>query len=100
MANFFYNPAASQPNAGTPVLLTEAQWRARVAQWVDTVDQLESLLVAGVGVQWFRAPDGDYWTDVNPAAPPAFTPSPSDAGNPNMLSTDTTTWSSNNAAGA
>lgn len=94
MANFFYNPSASQPNSGVPVLLTEAQWRARIAAWVDQVDVLEANLVANVGVNWFRAPDGDYWTDVNAAPPPAFTPTSSDASNPAMLTTDTSTWSS------
>jgi hypothetical protein len=98
MAGFFWNP---QPgNTLTAVVLTEAQWRTRLAPWVDNVDILESLLVANVGVQWFRAPDGDYWNDVNGAAPPAFTPTASNAGNANMLTTDTTTWGSDNAMGA
>jgi hypothetical protein len=101
MPGFFWNPAATDPNSvNGPQVLTEAQWRARLAQWVYTIDVLEVQLQANVGVQWLRAPDGDYWVDVNVAVPPAFTPTPSDAANPNMLSTDTTTWAANTPPGA
>lgn len=100
MPGFFYNPAAAQPNAGVPVVLTEAQWRTRIAQWVDQVDVLEAQLAANIGVQWFRTPDGDYWVDANLVAPPVFTPVASDAANANMLSTDTTTWAANTPPGA
>jgi hypothetical protein len=93
MANFYWNPNSSQPNPGVPVVLTEAQWRVQIARWVDQVDVLEANLVANVGVNWFRTPDGDYWTDVNAAPPPAFTPPASNAANAAMLTTDTTTWS-------
>lgn len=100
MPGFFYNPAPTQPNAGVAVALTEAQWRAQIARWVDQIDVLEAQLTANIGVQWFRAPDGDYWVDVNVAFPPAFTPTSSDAASPNMLSTDTTTWAANTPPGA
>ena len=96
MAGFFYNPNNSQPNPGVAVVLTEAQWRARLAPWVSTVDAIEALLAANVGVQWFRAPDGDYWVDVNVAFPPAFTPPATNAANANMQFTDNTAWDSSN----
>jgi hypothetical protein len=98
MAGFFYNP--QQGNSATAVVLTEAQWRARLTQWVQSVDILEAQLQGAVGVQWFRAPDGDYWVDANGAAPPAFTPTASNAANPNMNFTDNTAWDSSNATGA
>lgn len=100
MPGFFYNPNSSQPNPGVPVVLTEAQWRTRLAPWVSNVDVVEALLVANIGVQWFRSPDGDYWFDANVAAPPAFTPPASNAANANMLFTDNTAWDTNNATGA
>lgn len=69
--NYFFNPA--DPTVGVQTVAYQ-QWRNALSKWLLDIDSVEATLTPDV--EFFRAPDGDYWRGTNPGA---FTPASSRA---------------------